>query len=403
MRKLKASLFAGMLVTSSFLAACGGQGEPEENVQEEVVEEEVDALEVFTTLFPLEDFTNKIGGEYVNVTNIIPVGADAHTYEPTAREMISVAEGDMFIYNGAGMEGFADAIIDTVTNENVLVVKAIEGIELIDYDHDHDHGHDHDDHGHEHDDHGHEHDDHGHEHDEHGHEHDDHGHEHDDHGHEHDEHGHEHDEHGHEHDEHGHEHDEHGHEHDEHGHEHDDHGHDHHHGDEDPHVWLDPILAIQMAENIKNGLIQLLPEQQEVFEANFNDVKTELEAIDAEFSAMVEEVEKDTFIVSHAGFGYWENRYGIHQIGITGLSPTNEPTRKQLEQIIEFAEKHNIQHVAFEQNFTSQVAEVVKEEVGAEPVYIHNLEVLVQEDIDNNEDYFSLMRKNIESLRTALQ
>ncbi|WP_216829469.1 metal ABC transporter solute-binding protein, Zn/Mn family [Alkalihalobacterium elongatum] len=382
MKKLKASLFAGMLVTSSFLAACGGQEEPEENVQEEVVEEEeVEALEVFTTLFPLEDFANKIGGEFVNVTNIIPVGADAHTYEPTAREMISVAEGDMFIYNGAGMEGFADAIIDTVTDENVLVVKAIEGIDLIDYDHDHAH-----DHGHEHEEHGHDHD-HGHEHDEHGHDHD--------HGHEHDEHGHDHD-HGHEHDEHGHDHD-HDHEHEEHGHD------DHHHGDEDPHVWLDPTLAIQMAENIKNGLVQLLPEQQEVFEANFNDVKTELETIDAEFFAMVEEVEKDTFIVSHAGFGYWENRYGIHQIGITGLSPTNEPTRKQLEQIIEYAEKHNIQHVAFEQNFTSQVAEVVKEEVGAEPVYIHNLEVLVQEDIDNNEDYFSLMRKNIEALRTALQ
>ncbi|MEB1806515.1 MAG: zinc ABC transporter substrate-binding protein [Bacillaceae bacterium] len=395
MRKLKASLFAGMLVTSSFLAACGGQEEPEENVQEEIVEEEeVDALEVFTTLFPLEDFTNKIGGEYVNVTNIIPVGADAHTYEPTAREMISVAESDMFIYNGAGMEGFADAIIDTVTNENVLVVKATEGIELIDYAHDHDHGHEHDEHGHDHD---HDHD-HGHEHDEQGH---DHEHDHDEHGHDHDhDHGHEHDENGHDHD-HDHEHEEHGHDH-----EHDEHGHDdhhHHHGDEDPHVWLDPILAIQMAENIKNGLVQLLPEQQEVFEANFNDVKTELEAIDAEFSAMVEEVEKDTFIVSHAGFGYWENRYGIHQIGISGLSPTNEPTRKQLEQIIEYAEKHNIQHVAFEQNFTSQVAEVVKEEVGAEPVYIHNLEVLVQEDIDNNEDYFSLMRKNIESLRTALQ
>ncbi|WP_078428697.1 metal ABC transporter solute-binding protein, Zn/Mn family [Alkalihalobacterium alkalinitrilicum] len=382
MKKLKVSLFAGMLATSSFLAACGGQEESEENVQEEVIEE-VESLEVFTTLFPLENFTNKIGGEFVNVTNLIPVGADAHTYEPTAREMINVAESDLFIYNGAGMEGFADAVIETVANEDVLVLKATEGIELIGYDHDHAHDHDH-----EHEEHGHDH-----EHEEHGHDH-----EHEEHGHDH-----EHEEHGHDH-----EHEEHGHDHEqeEHGHDHEqeENGHhDHHHGDEDPHVWLDPILSIQLAENIKNTLVQLLPEQQEVFEANFNDVKTELEAIDAEFSAMVEEVEKDTFIVSHAGFGYWENRYGIKQMGISGLSPTNEPTRKQLEQIIEYAEKHNIKHVAFEQNFTSQVAEVVKDEVGAEPVYIHNLEVLVQENVDNEEDYFSLMRKNIEALRTALQ
>lgn len=57
----------------------------------------------------------------------------------------------------------------------------------------------------------------------------------------------------------------------------------------------------------------------------------------------------------------------------------------------------------FEQNITPKVAEVVKDEVGAEPLYLHNLEALVQEDIDNGEDYYSLMRKNIEALRTALQ
>ncbi|WP_209123118.1 metal ABC transporter solute-binding protein, Zn/Mn family [Alkalihalobacillus sp. BA299] len=387
MQKIKASLFAGMLVTTSFLAACGGQEKPEENVQEEVVEE-VEKIEIYTTLFPLEDFTNKIGGEFVNVTNLIPVGGDAHTYEPTAREMISLAESDLFIYNGAGMEGFANAIIDTVANENVLVVKAIDGIELIDYDHDHAH----DEHGDEE-----EHEDHAH--DEHGDEE-----EHEDHAH--DEHGDEEEHEDHAHDEHGDEEEHEDHAHDEHGdeEEHEDHAHDEH-GDEegDPHVWLDPILSIQLAENIKNALGQLLPEQQDVFEANFHELKAELEQLDLEFSAMVDEVANDTFIVSHAGFGYWEHRYGIHQIGISGLSPTNEPTRKQLEQIIQFAEKHNIQYVAFEQNFTSNVAEVVKDEVGAEPVFIHNLEALVQEDIDNNEDYFSLMRKNIEALRIVLQ
>ncbi|WP_096201173.1 metal ABC transporter solute-binding protein, Zn/Mn family [Bacillus sp. FJAT-45350] len=417
--KIKASLFAIMLVLSTFLAACGGQEEVQEDTSAHEIEE-VEALELFTTIFPLEDFANKIGGEFVNVTNLVPVGADAHTFEPTAREMIEVAEGDIFIYNGAGMEGFADALIETISNEDVLIVKATEGIELIDYDHDHghdhddhghehdDHGHDHDDHGHEHDDHGHDHDDHGHEHDDHGHDHDDHGHEHDDHGHDHDDHGHEHDDHGHDHDDHGHEHDDHGHDHDDHGHEHDDHGHDHddhhhHHGDEDPHVWLDPILSIQLAENVKNALVQLMPEQQEFFEANFKDVKAELEAIDVEFRTMVEEVENNTFIVSHAGFGYWAERYGLYQIGIAGLSPTNEPTQKQLQDIIHLAEENGIQHILFEQNITPKVAEVVQDEIGAEALYIHNLEALVQQDIDNNEDYFSLMRKNIESLRIALQ
>ncbi|GAE24628.1 zinc ABC transporter [Halalkalibacter wakoensis JCM 9140] len=381
--KKRSGLFASTLILSGFLAACGGGNEQaaEQPVNEEPIEsEEVEALELYTTIFPLENFANEIGGEFVNVTNIVPVGADAHTFEPTAREMISVAEGDAFIYNGAGLEGFVDALIETLEGEGVAIVKASEGIELLDYDHDHSHDHDHaheDDHDHDHS-----HDDHAHE-DDH-----DHDHSHDDHAHEDD---HDHD---HSHDDHAHE------EEDDHDHSHDDHNHDH---DEDPHVWLDPILSITLAENIKNALIELMPEQEEFFTTNFEEVKAELELIDVEFQSMVEAAEKDTFLVSHAGYGYWEERYGVKQIGIAGISPTNEPSQRQMQDIINLANEYGLQYVLFEQNIPTKVAEVVKDEVGAEALYLHNLEALVTEDVENDEDYFSLMRRNIEVLEKALQ
>ncbi|KHF39517.1 metal ABC transporter solute-binding protein, Zn/Mn family [Halalkalibacter okhensis] len=392
MKKLS-SLFATVLIASSFLAACGGGNEQaEEQPTTEEPIEEIETLELFTTIFPLEDFATKIGGEFVNVTNIVPVGADAHTFEPTAREMITVAEGDAFIYNGAGLEGFVDALIETLEGEGVSIVKASEGIDFIDYDHAHD------DHAHEEDEeHDHAHDDHAHEEDE------EHDHAHDDHAHEEDEeHDHAHDDHAHEEDEeHDHAHDDHAHEEEEeHDHAHDDHHHDH---DEDPHVWLDPILSITLAENIKNTLVELMPEQEEVFTANFEEVKSELEEIDAEFQSMIEAANKDTFLVSHAGYGYWEERYGVQQIGIAGISPTNEPSQRQLQDIIELANEYGLQYVLFEQNIPTKVAEVVKDEVGAEALYLHNLEALVEEDVQNDEDYFSLMRRNIEVLETALQ
>ncbi|MFC0472519.1 metal ABC transporter solute-binding protein, Zn/Mn family [Halalkalibacter kiskunsagensis] len=361
MKKIS-SLFALILIVSSFLVACGGAGQTEEQqLGKEDPAEEVEVLELYTTIFPLEDFANKIGGDFVNVTNLVPIGADAHTFEPTAREMISVAEGDAFIYNGAGLEGFVDALIETLEDEGVAIVKASEGIDFIDYGDDHSDGHEE-------------------EHEEHGHE---------------EEHDHEHEEHGHEE-----EHEEHGNE-KEHDHE-EDHEHDHSH-DEDPHVWLDPIHSITLAENIKNTLIELLPEQEEIFTSNFEEVKTELEAIDSEFQAMVDAAAKDTFFVSHAGYGYWEERYGIHQIGISGISPTNEPSQRQLQDIIQLANENGLEYVMFEQNIPTKVADVVKDEVGAEALYLHNLEALVAEDVDNGEDYFSLMRKNIEALGTALQ
>ncbi|MFN7251114.1 MAG: metal ABC transporter solute-binding protein, Zn/Mn family [Anaerobacillus sp.] len=397
--KIKSIIFTVMLVLSTFLAACGGQEKQPVDTTNEPEVEEKEVLQVYTTIFPLMDFAKKIGGEFVEVNNIVPVGADAHTFEPSPKTMVDVSNADLYIYNGAGIEGFADAAAEVLKTGNVKILKASEGIELIDFDHDHDHhDHGHDDHDHEHDDHGH--DDHDHDHDDHGHD----DHDHDDHGHD----DHDHDDHGH--DDHDHDHDDHGH--DDHDHDHDDHEHDedhgdddhhHDHGEEDPHVWLDPIRSIQLAENIKNALVQLLPEASEQFENNFLTLKEQLEALDGKFKDMLQEVSKDTIVVSHAGYGYWTERYGIKQVGISGISPTNEPSIRQIQSVIEYVEHKQIGYIIFEQNIPTSIAETVRSQVGAEALWLHNLEALVQDDVANNEDYFSLMEKNIETLKTALK
>lgn len=381
--KHKIGLIALLFVLSLFIAACGTKGEIEEEVNAGVeVSEEVDTVEtlkVYTTIFPLQDFVSKIGGEHVEVNNIVPVGADAHTFEPSPRTMVDITSADLYIYNGLGIEGFADAVADVLANESIKIVRASDGVDLIDYDHDHDHGHDDHDHDHDHDDHDHDHD----------HGHDDHDHGHDDHDHGHDDHDHGHDDHDHDHD-----------------HDHDDqdgHGHSHAHGDEDPHIWLDPIRSIKVAENIKNALIELRPEEKAEFEQNFSELKSELEQLDQEFQAMVSEVTNNTIVVSHAGYGYWADRYGIQQVGISGVSPTNEPSIRQLQSIIEFVKENKINYIMMEQNIPTNITNTVISHVGGEALLLHNLEALTSEDADNNEDYFSLMRRNIESLRTALQ
>lgn len=272
-------------------------------------------LQVFTTIFPLEDFARVIGGEHVHVTNLIPVGADAHTFEPTAREMIEVAEGDMFIYNGAGLEGFVTALLESIQNEQVIIVEATENIELLSiqtekgqtaY-------------------------------------------------------------------------------------------------DEDPHVWLDPMMAIEMAASIKDAFIQVRPELAQSFTANFEQLKEDLLEIDEQFKEMVANAKKDTFLVSHQGYSYWEKRYGIKQMSITGLSPTNEPTQRQLEQLITKAKEEQIQYVLFEKGLHTKMDDVVKDALGADVLYLHNLETLQEENIESGETYISLMKKNIDALQKALQ
>lgn len=333
-------LFISILSLFLILGACGSS-ETSGGSNEET-------LNIYTSIYPLEDFTKKIGGDYVEVSTLIPPGADSHTFEPTSKEILDIARADAFIYNGLGMETYAETIHDTLKNEDVVMVEAASGTEAIAHEHSHDHSHNGEEHDHEDEEH-------------------------------------------------------HGHSDDEHEDEHANHEEDgHHHGDQDPHVWIDPHRAITLAENIKDALVELKPEAEEEFEKNYENLVNDLQELDEQFHQLVEGKDNPEMIVSHAAYGYWEESYGIKQIAIAGLSSSQEPSQSELTEIIQVAKEKDISYVIFEQNVTPKVAEVIREEINAEPLYLHNLSTLTDEDIENKEDYFSLMKRNLETLDKAL-
>ena len=103
-----------------------------------------------------------------------------------------------------------------------------------------------------------------------------------------------------------------------------------------------------------------------------------------------------TFFVSHAAFGYIANTYGLEQIAVAGLNSQDEPSQKELTEIIDLANEKNIKYILFEQNVSSKLTEVIRKEVGAESLVLHNLGVLSKEDIANDETYFTLMKRNLD-------
>ncbi|MDH8001293.1 metal ABC transporter solute-binding protein, Zn/Mn family [Bacillus cereus] len=317
MRKLIKVCISLLLVISLF-SACGVKKENAEKGQQNKLKS--DKLQIYTTIYPLQFLAEQIGNGYVEVENITPPGTEAHSFDPTQKTVVKIAQSDMFIYSGTGMEGFAEKIKQTVKKEKVSIVKAAEGIRLLNakttgvQE-----------------------------------------------------------------------------------------GEQEKELDVDPHVWLDPIRAIKMAENIKVALIQLKPDAKDDFEKNFNALKLKLESLDQEFRDIVTKSPKKTFVVSHSAYGYWEDVYGLKQIGISGLSPTNEPSSQKLKEIIELAKENNISYVLFEPNLSNKVASVVKREVGADTLTLHNLESLTANEIQNKEDYLSVMKSNILSLQKALQ
>ena len=427
-----------------------------------------DKLTVYTSVYPFQYAVEQIGGDSVEAKTVYPPGADAHTYEPTSKDMTAIADSDAFIFIGDGMEGFATSAADALANQDVELIEIGKYEELF-----HGHGGDHHDDGnHDHSDDnedGHDHGEDTHEHDE-DHEHD--GSEHN-HGNEH-----EHDtEDDHDHDGHSHgttsdSHEENsvsitidglaGHYHtgdsiqliahlsEESDHDHwhwytlepgaddwetvpdngtatfggeatidgqqikavlfgDDHevvaesevvtiSIDDHTGDHDPHLWIDPLRMIEISRIIKDELIALNPDAEADYNVNFEALEAELLALDEEFSELLATKENKYIMVPHAAYGYWEERYGVKQIAISGLSTSQEPSQKQLTEVISQAEEHNLDYILYEQNSPNRLSEVIQEQIGAKDLTIHNLSVLTDEDIKNKEDYISLMRYNLEIL-----
>jgi zinc transport system substrate-binding protein len=120
MRTIRTALI--LLFITALAAGCG-------NSNDFTVEGKVN---VVTSFYPLYDFVTKIGGEHVNVINLVPVGVEPHEWSPKPRDMSNITKADVFIYNGAGLEGWVEDFIDSLKKDSpLLVVEAIHDVDLI--------------------------------------------------------------------------------------------------------------------------------------------------------------------------------------------------------------------------------------------------------------------------------
>ncbi|MFZ3150023.1 MAG: zinc ABC transporter substrate-binding protein [Methanothrix sp.] len=85
-------------------------------------------IKVATTIAPLGDFVKAVGGEKVEVTVVVPPGAEPHTFEPTPSLMMDMAKTDLYVMNGAGLEFWMDKLLQA---NKMIVVDSSQGIALI--------------------------------------------------------------------------------------------------------------------------------------------------------------------------------------------------------------------------------------------------------------------------------
>lgn len=286
------------------------------------IKQEKNGLTIYTTIYPLQYLIEQIGGNHVTVQTVYPPGVDAHTFEPTTKDMTHIATSDAFFYFGSSIEGFVESAAEALASEPVQLISIEQYAErfsldylqeeqiireeqvtkVVEY---------------------------------------------------------------------------------------------------NPHVWLDPLRLIVIANIIEDYLGDLMPEEKSQFKKNRDEIVEHLYALDEHFFAAIKDKENKYMIVPHEAYDYWEERYGIEQIAISGRSPSEEPSQKYLTEIIQLATEHDVKYIFYEQNTPSKLVDILQEQIDVKVATLHNLAVLTEKDLEEGRDYFNLMENNINTLVEA--
>ena len=159
----------------------------------------------------------------------------------------------------------------------------------------------------------------------------------------------------------------------------------------DPHVWLDPLLAKVMAENIAQALISVDSKNQATYKKNLATLSKELDELDLYANNELKNLKKRAFIVYHPAWGYFAKRYNLEQISIE--KEGKEPRMSELAKIIEDAKQEGVSVVFTSPQYSKRSAKTIADELNAKIVLIDPL----------NKDYLSNMRSAVKAFKDANQ
>ncbi|MEK4994186.1 metal ABC transporter substrate-binding protein [Paenibacillus sp. FSL H7-0918] len=328
--KSRISLLVLALILVFTLSACGPKSSGS------IVEGKVN---VVTTFYPIYEFAKEIGGEDINAINLLPVGVEPHDWTPRSQDIINTSKAQLFLYNGAGLEGWVPNFLKGLdSSSKVKAVEVSQGIDYImtDEDDGHDHGAS----------------------------------------------------------------EEESHQNEDTDHNSNASGDSLH---TDPHTWVSPKSAIVMAQNIKESLQSVDPEHKEGYEERYNKLAERLQALDSKFKEELAKLPNHKIVVSHQAFSYLARDYGLDQHAIMGLSPDAEPRGQDLVKLAKIVKDEGIKYIFFEELVSDKLAKTLAAEAGVSTMVLNPVEGLTAEQEKNGDNYFTLMEKNLQNLIMALQ
>ena len=333
MKRILSFLLA--LALSLSLCACAAPGEKADDGK----------LQIVTTLFPYYDFARAIAQDRADVTLLLSPGREAHSFEPTPLDAVTISEADVFLYNGGEGEYWVESMLDAA-GEHIAVASRmmdyvdalneeyVEGMQGADgHDHDHEHG-SHDDHDHDHEE-------------------------------------------------------------------------DEHDSDEieyDEHIWTSPKNAVVLCRAVCDAICRADAGNAEFYRANCEDYCAQLEDLDARFAALCESAPRRLLIFADRfPMLYFCREYGLdYRAAFHGCSGDTEPSLATIKFLIDKVEDEDIPVVYTIDFGTKKVAAVVSECTGAAIETLYSMQTVSRADFDAGETYLTLMERNFEALRKGL-
>lgn len=341
MKKIIAAATA-LLVAAGMFTGCGASEKPTA---------QGDKLKIVTTIFPEYDWTREILGdqsERAEVTMLLDNGVDLHSYQPTADDLIKIAECDLFIYVGGESDGWVESalastsnpdravinLIDTLGN-SVKLEEVVEGMQETEHDHEED--------------------------------------------------------------------EEHAHDADE---EHTDA--DEQEAETDEHVWLSLRNAQAVCQKIAEKLGEIDPEHEQAYTQNALAYIDQLAALDAKYQAAVDAANKKTLVFGDRfPFRYLTEDYGLnYYAAFVGCSAETEASFETIRFLAEKTDALGLSHVLTFENPNHKIAETVVANTSGknqQVLSMDSMQSVTSKDVAAGATYLSIMEHNLEVLTQALQ
>ena len=171
----------------------------------------------------------------------------------------------------------------------------------------------------------------------------------------------------------------------------------------DPHLWLDPVYVETTAMTIADGLTKADPAGNATYHANAARFIQDLVALNATFESGLAHCGLRMFITQHEAFAYLAKRYNLTQYAIQGLSPDQEPTPAQIQQILNVINQTGSKYIFYEELVSPGVAQALAQEAHVQTMVLSPIEGLNGTESQNGDTYLTLMEMNLANLRTALE